>query len=55
MLQNCKVFDMMTLASDLGVDELKTACEDHVISTLSIENACTFLTAVMDLGEKSGK
>lgn len=47
---------MMTLAQDVGIDELKTACEDHVISTLSVTNACTFLIAVMDIQEKtSGK
>lgn len=44
---------MMTLAQDLGIDELKTACEDHVVSTLSVANACTFLTAVMEIQEKA--
>lgn len=44
---------MMTLAQDVGLDELKTACEDHVISSLSVTNACTFLMAVMDIQEKS--
>lgn len=56
MLQDSRVFEMMTLAQDLGIDELKSACEDHVISTLSVANACTFLTAVMEIQEKaSGK
>lgn len=56
MLQDSRVFEMMTLAQDLGVDNLKTACEDHVISTLSVANACTFLAAVMEIQEKaSGK
>ncbi|XP_068143580.1 uncharacterized protein [Drosophila tropicalis] len=45
---------MMMMAQDMGVVELRAACEDHVISTLSVENACTFLTAVMDIHEKSG-
>lgn len=53
MMQDSRVFEMMTLAQDLGVDELKSACEDHVISTLSVVNACTFLTAVMDIQEKA--
>lgn len=44
---------MMTLAQDVGVDELKAACEDHVISTLSVENACIFLTSVMEIQEKA--
>lgn len=53
MMQDSRVFEMMTLAQDLGVDELRSACEDHVISTLSVQNACTFLTAVMDIQEKA--
>lgn len=47
------MFEMMTLAQDMGVDGLKILCEDHVISTLSVANACTFLAAVMDIQEKA--
>lgn len=55
-LHDTRIFDMMTLAQDVGLDELKVACENHVISTLSVTNACTFLMAVMDIQEKtSGK
>ncbi|ALC38966.1 CG7102 [Drosophila busckii] len=54
MLQDYRVFEMLTLAQDMGVLELRAACEDHVISTLSVDNACTFLTAVMDIHEKAG-
>lgn len=43
----------MTLAQDLGIDELKSACEDYVVSTLSVTNACTYLAAVMEIQEKS--
>lgn len=53
MFHDSRVFEMMTLSQDLGVDELKKACEDHVISTLSVANACTFLAAVMDIQEKA--
>lgn len=53
MMQDSRVFEMMTLAQDLGVDELRSACEEHVISTLSVQNACTFLTAVMNIQEKA--
>lgn len=52
-MQDSRVFEMMSLAQDLGVDELKSAFEDHVISTLSVVNACTNLTAVMDIQEKA--
>lgn len=55
-MQDARVFEMMTLAQDMGIDDLRTACEDHVIFTLSIANACTFLTAAMEIQEKaSGK
>uniref|UniRef100_A0A0K8U809 BTB/POZ domain-containing protein 19 n=1 Tax=Bactrocera latifrons TaxID=174628 RepID=A0A0K8U809_BACLA len=53
MLQDSRVFEMMTLAQDMGVEELRAACEDHVISTLSVDNACTFLTSVMEIHEKA--
>ncbi|KAL9704128.1 hypothetical protein quinque_007646 [Culex quinquefasciatus] len=56
MLQDSKVFEMMTLAQDLGVEELKIACEEHVRTTMSVANACTFLAAVMEIQDKaSGK
>lgn len=44
---------MMALAQELGVDELRSACEDHVTSTLSISSACIFLSAAMDIEERS--
>ncbi|XP_037821832.1 uncharacterized protein LOC119610612 [Lucilia sericata] len=54
LLQDSRVFEMMTLAQDMGCCELRSACEDHVIATLSVDNACTFLTAVMEIHEKAG-
>lgn len=42
----------MTLAQEMGIEDLKTACEDHVVSTLSVTNACGHLATVMDLQEK---
>lgn len=44
---------MLALAQDLGVEELRAACEDHVTSTLSVASACTFLTAAMDIQNRS--
>ena len=44
-------FELMTLASDLGVEDLKTACEDSIIASLNVENACKFLISAMDKGE----
>lgn len=46
---------MMTLAADLGVEDLRSACEDHVTSTLNVENACTLLAAAMDIQDRPGK
>lgn len=43
----------MTLSQDLGIEELKAACEDYVVSTLSVTNACTYLAAVMEIQDKS--
>lgn len=46
---------MMTLAADLGVEDLRSACEDHVTSTLSVESACTLLAAAMEIQDRPGK
>ncbi|KAJ8965591.1 hypothetical protein NQ317_016293 [Molorchus minor] len=53
LLQDSGVFEMMALAQELGVDELRNACEDHVTSTLSVPSACTFLSASMDIQDRS--
>lgn len=53
MLQDSGVFEMMALAQELGVDELRNACEDHVTSTLTAASACTFLSSAMDIQQKS--
>ncbi len=53
MLQDSAVFEMLTLAQDLGVEELKNCCEDHVSSTLSVLNACTFLAAALDIHDRA--
>lgn len=44
----------MIIANDLGLNDLKTACEDHVIATMSVDNACCFLTNALDIQEKVG-
>ncbi|KAF7271972.1 hypothetical protein GWI33_015208 [Rhynchophorus ferrugineus] len=53
LLQDSSVFEMMALAQDLGVDELRNTCEDHVTSTLSVPSACTFLATAMDIQDRS--
>ncbi|KAJ8716367.1 hypothetical protein PYW08_013652 [Mythimna loreyi] len=54
LLQDSGVFEMMTLAADLGVEDLRSACEDHVTSTLSVESACTLLAAAMEIQDRPG-
>ncbi|XP_048487675.1 uncharacterized protein LOC105389031 isoform X2 [Plutella xylostella] len=54
LLQDSGVFEMMTLAADLGVEDLRAACEDHVTSTLSVESACTLLAAAMEIQDRPG-
>lgn len=52
-MQDIGVFEMLALAQELGVEELRNACEDHVTSTLSVQSACTFLAAAMEIHERS--
>ncbi|XP_063827740.1 uncharacterized protein LOC135077093 [Ostrinia nubilalis] len=54
LLQDSGVFEMMTLSADLGVEDLRAACEDHVTSTLSVESACTLLAAAMEIQDRPG-
>ncbi|CAK1586549.1 unnamed protein product [Parnassius mnemosyne] len=54
LLQDSGVFEMMTLAADLGLEDLRAACEDHVTSTLSVESACTLLAAAMEIQDRPG-
>uniref|UniRef100_A0A336LJ79 CSON005639 protein n=1 Tax=Culicoides sonorensis TaxID=179676 RepID=A0A336LJ79_CULSO len=52
ILQDSKVFEMMACAQDLGVIELRDACEEYVLSTLSVENAFLFLEASLEISNK---
>ncbi|XP_065204116.1 BTB/POZ domain-containing protein 9 isoform X2 [Planococcus citri] len=53
LFQDSSVFEMLTIAQDLGVEELRMSCEEHITSTLSILNACSFLAAGMEIQERS--
>lgn len=44
---------MLTLAQELGVEDLQNSCEEHVTSTMSVLNACTFLAAAMDIQDRA--
>jgi len=52
-LQDGGVFEMLTLAQELGVEDLQNNCEEHVTSTMSVLNACTFLAAAMDIQDRA--
>ncbi|XP_026480146.1 uncharacterized protein LOC113386590 [Ctenocephalides felis] len=51
-LQDTRVFELMSLAQDIGAEDLRSACEEHVTSALSVVNACTFLSEVIDIQER---
>lgn len=53
VLQDAGVFEMLTLAQELGVEDLQNSCEEHVTSTMSVLNACTFLAAAMDIQDRA--
>lgn len=53
LLQDSGVFEMLTIAQELEVEELRKTCEEHVTSTLSILNACTFLAAGLEIQDRS--
>ncbi|XP_026822518.1 uncharacterized protein LOC113560689 [Rhopalosiphum maidis] len=53
VLQDGGVFEMLTLAQELGVEDLQNSCEEHVTSTMSVLNACTFLAAAMDIQDRA--
>lgn len=44
---------MMTIAQELGADELRLFCEEHIASNLNVNNACTYLAAAKELHERS--
>ncbi len=49
MLQDSNVFEALACAHELGMDELKQSCEDHIRTTLNVHNACTFLPIALAL------
>ncbi|KAI5720274.1 hypothetical protein M8J77_004333 [Diaphorina citri] len=53
MHQDNGLFEMLTIAQELGVEELRVACEEHFNSTLSVSNACTYLTSAMEIQDRA--
>ncbi|KAG8188652.1 hypothetical protein JTE90_026757 [Oedothorax gibbosus] len=60
ILQDCSVFESLSISQELGIEELRMCCEDHINSTLNVHNACTFLPACLEMenrvpGNKGGR
>lgn len=53
MHQDTALFEMLTIAQELGVEELRLACEEHFNSTLSVSNACTYLTSAIEIQDRA--
>ncbi|XP_003738143.1 uncharacterized protein LOC100898299 [Galendromus occidentalis] len=49
------VFEVLSLAHEFGISELKLTCEDHIMSAMTNENACVFLKSALQVGDRSEK
>ena len=49
VLQDCNVFETLAIAGELGIEELVESCEEHIKHTISVHNACTFLSTAIKL------
>lgn len=52
ILNDLTVFPLLNIAVQFGLDELEEACENHIHSSLNVENACSFLTSSLNLEEE---
>ena len=48
-LADTAVFGVLAVARQLGVHDLSHHCEEHILSTLSAHNVCTFYSAARKL------
>lgn len=46
-----KIIEVLTIAHDFGMDDLKNLCKEHILSTMTVLNACNFLEDVINLHE----
>lgn len=53
VLQDNNVFEALAIAHELGIEELRKHCEDHILSTLNVHNACVFLPAALALESRA--
>ncbi|KAI1283152.1 BTB/POZ domain-containing protein 19 [Halotydeus destructor] len=52
LLDSC-VFEVLVTSKELGIEELRKNCEDHIASSLNVHNACTFLAAALSLESRT--
>lgn len=43
------VFQLLAVAEDFLIPELRTLCEHHLVENLSVSNACLFLNTAMEI------
>lgn len=51
-LKDNVVFETLAVSQELGIEELRTRCEEHITATMSIHNACTFLAAALEMDNR---
>ncbi|CAG0881812.1 unnamed protein product [Darwinula stevensoni] len=53
LMSDSTVFEVLSIAQDLGLEELRQMAEDHVASTLNPNNACTFMAAAVAIEDRT--
>ena len=51
-LNDCEVFEIILIATELGLYDLKRFFEDHITSTLSVHNVCTIYSSAREMQER---
>lgn len=54
VMSDSGVFEVHGVAHDLGLEELCQHCEDHIATTMTPHNACTFLMAALKMEQRTG-
>lgn len=54
VMSDSGVFEVYGVGHDLGLEELCQHCEDHIATTMTPHNACTFLMAALKMEQRTG-
>lgn len=49
------VFDILSVAQDMGIEELVDECKSHITRSLNVANACVFLPAALRQSKRCAK